>query len=198
MTSRWRDMTLAQVYPYWILGEVPDADVPYIACNDMLAGNMADEIVAVAALTQQDLAEVGEVLPRAFARLGLPPMSEKDAAKLLVLERMRTIAQQIVLGEEDPLRGANAIYWRAVEAGLFSDDDDVDPHVAVYATEFLQLADALEVRQGDPIRRRQFEDLIIEAADALLAGKPTPEWYSDGSGGLCRGRPPRTAPQETP
>lgn len=177
MVSKWRDMTLAQLYPYWILGEVPDADVPYAACNDMLAGNMADEIVAVAALTQQDLVEVGELLPRAFAHLGLPTMSAKNAAKLFVLERMRTIAQKIFLREEDPLRGANAIYSCAVEAGLVGDNNGVNPQVAVYAAEFLQLADALEVRQGDPIRRRQFEDLIIEASEALLTGKPAPQWH---------------------
>lgn len=196
MSSRWRTITLTQVYPYWIIGEVPDSDIPYIACNDMLAGNMADEIVAVAALTQHDLAEAGDLLPRAFARLGLPPMTEREAAKLLAPERMGGIARQIVHRQQDPLRGANSIYWRAVEGGLLHDDDDVAPRVAEYGVEFLQLADALEARQGDPARKRQFEELIIEAAEALLAGQPTPEWYSDGKDGMHRGTRSSTTPRE--
>jgi len=40
MSSKWRDRTLREVYPYWILGEVPAEDLPFIAGNDMLAGNI--------------------------------------------------------------------------------------------------------------------------------------------------------------
>jgi hypothetical protein len=190
-------MTLAQVYPYWILGDVPDSDIPFIACSDMLEGNLADEIVAVAALTQHDLAEIRELLPRAFARLGLPPMSETDAAKLVAMEKMRAIAEHIILRQHDSLGGANALYGCARDAGLGS-DDDIDPHVAEYGREFLQLSDALELVQGIPGRKQQAEEIIIEAAEALLAGKPIPDWHMDRNGFLHRGPPPREVSRQTP
>lgn len=183
-------MTLMQVYPYWIMGQVPTEDLPYIACNDMLAGNMDDVIVALAALSQPDPWELDPLLARAFARLGLPPMTAREAAKRVALDRMQELARRLVSREVDPLRGANAIYRCAADAGLFEDDGDVDPQVAEYGSDFLQLADALEVRQEHSNQKRQFEELIIEAAGALLAGQPTPAWYSDATGDLHRGRPP--------
>lgn len=80
MSSKWRDMILTAVYPYWVLGEVPAEAVPYIACNDMLAGNTVDEIVAIAALTRSDLWELERLLPRVFSSLGRQPMMKTEAA----------------------------------------------------------------------------------------------------------------------
>lgn len=186
MGTKWREMTLAEAYPYWVLGEIPRDEIPFIACNDMLAGNMDDEIVAVAALSQPDSWELDPVLGRTFARLGLPSLTEREAARLVVLDKMRAIAAGIVSGDEAPLAGANAIYWCASEADLFDEDEGVDQRAADYGADFLQLADALEARQDYPGERRQFEELIVEAAGALLAGRPAPAWHVDADWSLHR------------
>jgi hypothetical protein len=111
-------MTLSQAYPYLVLHEVPEEDIPYIACNDMLAGDMADEIVAIAALSQADGWELVRLLPRASAHLDLPPMTQLEAAKTVVRDEMRWIASQIVEGQIDLLRGANAIYSCIVDVEI--------------------------------------------------------------------------------
>ena len=103
---------------------------------------------------------------------------------------MRDVGRWVVSQEEDLLRDANSMYWYASEAGLFSDDDNVDERVTYYGAEFLQLADALEVRQDNVDQKRQFEELIVEAAQALLTGNPVPEWYSDANSDLHHGRAP--------
>lgn len=164
---KWREMTLTEAYPYWILGDVPPQEIPYIAYNDLLAGNEAEEIVELAGLTPseaEDGWEFDRVLTRAVKRLGLPLLTQAEAAQLVALDKMREIARQIVAGEVPPVRGANAIYVCLVDAG-FPEAADLDELIVYYGLEFLHMTDVLEE-----------EDLIIEAAKALLAGRPLPEW----------------------
>jgi hypothetical protein len=44
------------------------------------------------------------------------------------------------------------------------------------------LADALERYQDDSERRRVWQDLIREAAEAYLTGAAWPDWHDTGSG----------------
>jgi hypothetical protein len=198
MTSRWRNMTLKQVYPHWIVGEVPDVDIPLIACNDMLAGNMDEEVIALAALSQRNLVQVGYLLQRAFARLGLPTAREREVVKVLARDKARNVARQIVLGEVSPLSGANAIFSYASDVDAFGSEDEADSWLAAYGSEFIQLSDAIEgVKLPDTVRRRKFEELIIKAAEALLADQPVPDWYMDRNRNLRRGQPPQEG-EESP
>lgn len=144
-SNGWRSMTLREVYPFWVLGEVPDEDIPFGACNDMLAGNMADEIVAIAARSQPTAWELRQAFLRALDRLGLTAITPEEAAKRVALDRMERVARRIVSGEVQPLAGAYRIYEYAWAAGIHDDDADIDGRVVSYGLDFMQLADVLDV-----------------------------------------------------
>ena len=69
---------------------------------------------------------------------------------------------------------ANSMYWYASEAGLFSDDDNVDERVTYYGAEFLQLADALEVRQDNVGSEASIRGIDSRGCSSAPDRKPSP------------------------
>jgi|SRR5713101_5751594 len=99
------------------------------------------------------------------------------------LALIRDLTEAIVHGRGDPLRLANQIYWVAWEHGGWVGQPGEDaeapptcPDLADPGAEFLQLADALECHQDNADARDAYIALIRDAAEAFLAGRPTPEW----------------------
>lgn len=103
------------------------------------------------------------------------------------LTQIRGLAESIVQGRADPMQLANSIYWVAWEHGAWvgqpGEDMDAEPtcpDLADPGAEFLQLADGLERYQDNAEARNAYVALIRETGEALLAGKPGPEWENRG------------------
>jgi hypothetical protein len=98
-------------------------------------------------------------------------------------EAVKRLAEQIVQGRVDPMRGAMAIYNWAQLAGAWDETQPL-PELQSWGAEFLQLADALERLQDNAQQRAGLESLIVGCAKAAIDDVRPPDWTLDARGHL--------------
>jgi hypothetical protein len=106
-----------------------------------------------------------------------PGLTCPDAIRII-----KSIADILTRGEVDPKRGANDIYWTASHADAWHHDDSCSDKIAEWGSELLQLADALEEYRKNPRSIELVLQLIREAASAITAEGPLPEWRGTSAG----------------
>ena len=105
-----------------------------------------------------------------------PGLPCTDAFRLV-----RAFAEALAVGQADPKRGSNDIYWAAWHAGAWADGSPC-PELADWGSEFLQLADALDQYAGQVRATATLHELIRDAAIAVGKGLPLPNWRSTTRG----------------
>jgi len=88
---------------------------------------------------------------------------------------VKRLAERIVQGRVDPMRGAMAIYNWAQLAGAWDETQPL-PELQSWGAELLQLADALERLQDNAQQRVGLESLIVDYAKAAIDDLRPPEW----------------------
>ena len=91
----------------WTLGRLSSQDLPSVAWDALEIGFDGPALRRLAALNRPSYFEVGDLLSKALLEMSKSVFSKPEAAMLLA----REIAQQVVAGHKDPLKGASEI-WR--------------------------------------------------------------------------------------
>jgi hypothetical protein len=112
----------------------------------------------------------------AMADLQPPPSSGPGDRCSEGLSKIREIAREIVGGNGEPMWLAKAIFQEGFEHGAFSEC----PELAGPTFEFLELYEAIELHQDNTESKAAYSELIREAAEAFLEGRPFPEWNDKG------------------
>jgi epoxide hydrolase 4 len=140
-----------QVALDWYHGDFPAERMPDFAVWALQNGQDGPALCELAGLKSATRSNQGNLVERALLELGIQPMTEQEAAKLLIL----SVFDQIVSGQLHPAPGASRIvYTLSYSTGEFK--------------EFLHLVGLLSEWEDLPEERNHFEKQIIAFARGYL------------------------------
>lgn len=151
------DLLLAR----WVLGRLAPEDVPRLAVEALERGCGSPAVAVLAGAHDPTRADIEDELPAVLRDLGRSRPSELQALKTLVDD----CAARIIEGDVEPVAGASHIWslWGYAEdpddrpelwtdfrpfIGLASECENRGPHVAGYASDIVEEAQALLRRGG--------------------------------------------------
>lgn len=161
----FKQMTLAEIQPYLVLGDADEAAIAGCAYNELLAGRGGDAVAALAGASGLHWHDLEQLVSEALAEVGLKPMSDRAA----VIRVARDVLTEIATGRADPVEGALTIHY------LDSDGDIPELESPTFSGLESELDDVLRWQRegtyygGDPEERvGEIRSDIVALAGTVL------------------------------